>query len=100
MTFAEWCNVLIACTIILLLLWFILMFIIRHTVACCYYCKFTYEAYLTHIRKTDDRQFDYDDCLRAATILRYRYSSKFTIRKLLTFVIAYFHKRRHPEDYV
>ena len=100
MTFGEplaAAGVLLALTI---LLWLFIAFLTKHIVASYYYCRFTYEAYIAALRGTTYTAFDYDDCVSAASSLYRKLTSRLTVRNLLTKIITFFHKRRHPEGYI
>ena len=100
MTLGEWLGLLAISGVLLLLFYLFLVMLIRNIIASYYYCKFTYAAYITSLHSQSSPQFDYDDCLSVASSLYNKLTAPLTIRNFLTKIIAFVHKRRHPEDYI
>ena len=100
MTLGEWLGLSAVSGVLLLLFYLFLVMFIRHIIASYYYCRFTYAAYIASLRNQSSQQFGYDDCLFAANSLYDKLTAPLTIRNFLTKIIAFIHKRRHPEDYI
>ena len=100
MTFAEGLAASFVLVLVSFIFYILTRWILRNICASYYYIQFTYEVYIANLKQREAIRFDYDDCLQLASTKFNTFVSRFTVRKLLTHIIAYFHKRRHPEDYM